>query len=177
MTGVQTCALPISFFMATAASIQNEEKLEIVRKLKARDINIIPIKGLDISWGDMASIGLSRELGHEYSPYDFEGFCGKIYDYIKLLKRSHNIFKTKTGIVRKSQTQAEKESPFSHFKYTLTSIIQSDSFKKCFEMYQPYLQSQYMAISQQPLMGLAMLLMTYCQYLGSFLQSNPEAKL
>lgn len=64
-----------------------------IERLHARQnkIPIIPIKGIDVNWEDLASIGLSRELGFEFEEKDFNGFCNDVYAYICEFKREQDL--------------------------------------------------------------------------------------
>ena len=81
------------FFIATKNSLFKSEnckkELEIANN---KQIEIIPIKGQDISWSDLKVVNLSRELGIEFSVEDFKGFCSKLYDYVKRYKRREDFY-------------------------------------------------------------------------------------
>ncbi|MFX1311506.1 MAG: hypothetical protein ACFFHD_02695 [Promethearchaeota archaeon] len=83
---VQKCQLLL--FIATKKSVfdsvdcQNE--LQLADKFS---IPIIPIKGDDVDWADLAEIKLSRELGLEFDKGNFNTFCDDLYRYIHNFKR------------------------------------------------------------------------------------------
>lgn len=66
-----------------------------------REIEVIPIKGMDISWGDLNRIDLTeedlgyfdlgREKGIEFNLENFSSFCDNLYKYIKQYKRNINL--------------------------------------------------------------------------------------
>ncbi|KKK77782.1 hypothetical protein LCGC14_2850140, partial [marine sediment metagenome] len=87
-------------FLASRESIFNSERC--VRELKiARNNNlqIIPVKGQDISWGDLFKLELSRELGFEFSKDSINDFCDKLYEYLKQFKRDTNLFDSEEAAV------------------------------------------------------------------------------
>jgi len=157
-------------FLATAGTVGTPECLQILEKGKELGISIVPLKGLDIDWGGLATIGLSRELGIEFAPNDFEGFCSSVYDYIKLLKRKHNIFKDKSGLVRKKDGEKAAIDTFEAFKETLTRILHSDNITGFFNMYQAYLKPKYDEIKQTKLVGLKDLIQTIGMYYSGYMQ-------
>jgi hypothetical protein len=167
----------LALFMATADSINDPEMLGMLQKVVHHGIGVVPIKGTDIDWGGMAKIGLSRELGHEYTPKDFDGFCERVYDYIKLLKRTHNIFKSKTGVVRKTARAEGESARLEALQKVLSEIIHSEMFTGCFNQYQPYLQPLYAGIGTQGVPAYGTFLMTFSQYLIGYLQQFPGKDL
>ena len=50
-------------------------------------IPVIPIKGYDVNWQDLAEKNLSRELGLEFDKDNFNEFCDNLYIYIENFKR------------------------------------------------------------------------------------------
>ncbi len=58
-------------------------------------IPVIPLKGKDVDWPDLAEKNLSRELGLEYDTQNFEDFCKNIYKYIENFKREINLMEKK----------------------------------------------------------------------------------
>jgi hypothetical protein len=54
-------------------------------------IPVIPLKGKDIDWLDLAEKNLSRELGLEYDAENFDSFCQDLYKYIENFKREINL--------------------------------------------------------------------------------------
>jgi hypothetical protein len=130
-------------FLTTAGSIKSPECLGILKTAKDQGISVVPLKGLDIGWGDLAGIGLSRELGHEFTPKDFTGFCGRVYEYIQRFKRTHNIFKDKRAIVLKEREKPGDPSSFVMFKEVILQLFQSNEMKTYFSMLKDSLASDY----------------------------------
>ena len=87
---VQKCQLIL--FIGTNKSVFNSpdcaNELQLADKFS---IPIIPIKGYDVDWPDLAEKNLSRELGLEFDKDNFEAFCENLYKYIENLKREINI--------------------------------------------------------------------------------------
>jgi Leucine-rich repeat (LRR) protein len=92
---VQKCQLLL--FIATSKSLFNsidcENELQLADKFS---IPIIPIKGLDVNWQDLAEKNLSRELGIEFDKNNFDIFCSNLYKYIENFKREIDLM-DKTG--------------------------------------------------------------------------------
>jgi len=168
-------ATDLVLFLATAGSINSQECIQLLKIAKENSIEVVPLKGLDIDWGGLAGIGLSRELGHEFTPDDFNGFCENVYDYIKLLKRTHNIFKDKTALLSKEEEVAViASSTFEAFKSELTHIIHSQSIKDCFNTYQSFLKPQYDNIINMKAKGITLFFSTFSQYFKVFMQQYKE---
>ena len=90
LDAVQKCQLIL--FIGTNKSVFNSpdcaNELQLADKFS---IPIIPIKGYDVDWPDLAEKNLSRELGLEFDKDNFEAFCENLYKYIENLKREINI--------------------------------------------------------------------------------------
>ncbi|MFX1363299.1 MAG: hypothetical protein ACFE9Y_00090 [Promethearchaeota archaeon] len=133
-------ATDLVLFLATAGSINSPDMVQILKSAKSQGIEVIPLKGLDVGWGDLATVDLSRELGHEFTPDDFDGFCENVYSYIQQLKRSHNIFKDKSIILKKEEAVAVSDpAGFGTFKAELDRIIHMPEMKEFFEQNKPSL--------------------------------------
>ncbi|MFX1365329.1 MAG: leucine-rich repeat domain-containing protein [Promethearchaeota archaeon] len=79
-------------FIGTNKSVFNS--VDCANELQLADkfsIPVIPIKGKDIGWPDLAEINLSRELGLEYNIDNFDQFCSDVYKYIENFKREINL--------------------------------------------------------------------------------------
>jgi len=80
-------------FFASNKSVFNSvdcaHELELARK---HNIQIIPIKGKDVNWGELKEKNLDRLLGHEFNENEFNEFCENLYEYIKQFKRDVNLF-------------------------------------------------------------------------------------
>jgi len=127
-------ATDLILFLATAGSIKSPKMVQILKNGKNQGIEAVPLKGLDVGWGDLAVVELSRELGHEFTPNDFDGFCENIYNYIQQLKRSHNIFKDKSSILLKEEaTEVGEPIGFGTFKAELNRIIHLPEMKEFFK--------------------------------------------
>ena len=75
---------------------------DMIKHVKEEGIQIIPVKGSDVSWGDLAEVELSRELGLEHAQDDFHQFCEKLYDYILDFKHSVDLIDREQGELDKS---------------------------------------------------------------------------
>ncbi len=75
-------------FIGTNKSVFNsvdcENELQLADKFS---IPVIPIKGSDVGWPDLAEKKLSRELGLEFDKNNFDAFCKDLYKYIENMKR------------------------------------------------------------------------------------------
>ena len=69
-------------------SVDCANELQLADKFS---IPVIPIKGYDIDWSDLAEINLSRELGIEFDKDNFDTFCEDLYKYIENFKREINL--------------------------------------------------------------------------------------
>ncbi len=79
-------------FIGTNKSVFNS--VDCTNELQLADkfsIPVIPLKGKDINWPDLADINLSRELGLEYDIDNFDQFCSDVYKYIENFKREINL--------------------------------------------------------------------------------------
>jgi hypothetical protein len=160
-------------FLATAGSITSPSCVQILKDAQSQGIGVVPLKGLDIGWGDLAGIGLSRELGHEFTPNDFNGFCESVYSYIQQLKRSHNVFKDKSGVLRKKAEPGEGDlNTFEAFKSEVSRILHSQDLQECFNAYQSVLKPQYDNVLQNRATGMKIFLVTLGQYYQAFMQSK-----
>ena len=90
-------------FIATKKSVFNSpdcaNELQLADKFS---IPVIPLKGDDVDWPDLAEINLSRELGLEYDKVNFDAFSESVYKYVENFKREINLMdkeKTVKGIV------------------------------------------------------------------------------
>jgi len=81
LDAVQKCHLIL--FIGTQKSVFNSpdcaNELQLADKFS---IPVIPLKGHDINWPDLAEINLSRELGLEYDKENFVEFFKSLYKYI-----------------------------------------------------------------------------------------------
>lgn len=138
-------ATDLMLFLGTAGSIKIPEYVNILNTAKEQKIQIIPLKGLDIDWPDLSIVGLSRELGHEFTPNDFDGFCTRIYEYIQLLKRTHNIFKDKSAILlKKSDAEAgDIATNFATFQTELKRIMNSEDMSQFFTQFKSQIFMYY----------------------------------
>ncbi|MFX1391808.1 MAG: hypothetical protein ACFE9Z_17220, partial [Promethearchaeota archaeon] len=83
---VQKCQLIL--FIATKKSVF--DSIDCTNELQLADkfsIPVIPLKGKDVDWSDLAERNLSRELGLEYDTENFDTFCEDVYKYIENFKR------------------------------------------------------------------------------------------
>ena len=90
LDAVQKCQLIL--FIGTNKSVFNS--VDCANELQLADkfsIPVIPLKGKDVDWPDLAGRNLSRELGLEYDIENFEAFCEDLYKYIENFKREINL--------------------------------------------------------------------------------------
>jgi len=90
LDAVQKCQLIL--FIGTNKSVFNS--VDCANELQLADkfsIPVIPLKGKDVDWPDLAERNLSRELGLEYNTENFDAFCEDIYKYIENFKREINL--------------------------------------------------------------------------------------
>ena len=94
-------------FIATQKSVFNSpdcaHEFDLAKKMA---IQIIPIKGNDVNWEDLAKIGLDRELGMEFEMDNFDGFSQKLHQYIYDYKRNIDLFEE--GIVKTAKKAHKK---------------------------------------------------------------------
>jgi len=83
-------------FIATKKSVFDSadcrNELELADKFS---IPIIPLKGYDVDWGDLAELKLSRELGIEFDKNRFDDFCTDLYKYVLNFKREIDLMSEK----------------------------------------------------------------------------------
>jgi Leucine-rich repeat (LRR) protein len=79
-------------FIGTHKSVFNSpdcaNELQLADKFS---IPVIPIKGYDVDWPDLAEINLSRELGLQFDKDNFDAFCEDLYKYVENFKREINL--------------------------------------------------------------------------------------
>ncbi|HDZ19066.1 MAG TPA: TIR domain-containing protein [archaeon] len=86
LDAVQKCQLML--FIGTRKSVLNSP--DCANELQFADkfsIPVIPIKGYDTDWPDLAEINLSRELGLEFDKENFNEFFINLYQYILNFKQ------------------------------------------------------------------------------------------
>ena len=83
-------------FIATKKSVFDSvdcrNELQLADKFS---IPIIPLKGDDLDWGDLAELKLSRELGIEFDKNRFDDFCTDLYKYILNFKQEIDLMSEK----------------------------------------------------------------------------------
>ena len=93
-------------FIGTQQSIFNSRdcsnELFLARKY---DIEVTPIKGVDVSWEDLAKVGLSRELGFEFDKNNFDKLCQDLYRYICEFKREKDLIGKELSKIEKSKLE------------------------------------------------------------------------
>jgi len=95
LDAVQKCQLLL--FIATNKSVFNS--VDCANELQLADkfsIPIVPIKGYDVDWKDLAERNLSRELGLEFDKDKFDIFCENLYKYIENFKREIDLLDKQT---------------------------------------------------------------------------------
>ena len=79
-------------FIGTNKSVFNSpdcaNELQLADKFS---IPVIPLKGKDVDWPDLAEKNLSRELGLEFDIDNFETFCENLYKYVENFKKEINL--------------------------------------------------------------------------------------
>jgi hypothetical protein len=140
----------MTIFIATQKSVFNSvdcaHELELSKKLA---IQIIPVKSNEVSWENLAEIGLSRELGLEYDTENFERFCQDLTKYIYDYKRNIDVFedadkitmdKARKKVVEEARVLAVEASTERKSYKRLREILQVtkalpiDRFAKILEM-------------------------------------------
>ncbi len=170
-------ATDLVLFLATAGSINSSNMVQILKNAKSQGIEAVPLKGLDVGWGDLAVVDLSRELGHEFTPDDFEGFCENIYGYIQQLKRSHNIFKDKSTILLAEEaTEVGDPTGFGSFKAELDRIIHIPEMKEFFEQNKMALTSICNSLQTVKVGGEGLFLTQLSGYFMGFIQQKEAMK-
>ena len=170
-------ATDLILFLATASSINSPNMVQILKNAKSQGIEAVPLKGLDVSWVDLAVVDLSRELGHEFTPSDFAGFCENIYSYIQQLKRSHNIFKDKTNIlIKEIMTEVGDPTSFGTFKAELNRIIHLSDMKEFFDKNQAALTSICNNLQSAKVGGEGLFLTQLSGYFMGFMQQKQAMK-
>ncbi len=83
-------------FIATKKSVFDSadcrNELELADKFS---IPIIPLKGDDVDWADLAELKLSRELGIEFDKKNFDDFCTDLYEYVLNFKQEIDLMSEK----------------------------------------------------------------------------------
>ncbi|MFX1395804.1 MAG: TIR domain-containing protein [Promethearchaeota archaeon] len=136
LDAVQKCQLIL--FIATNKSVFNspdcDNELQLADKFS---IPVIPIKGMDVDWPDLAEKNLSRELGLEFDGDNFEEFCDNLYKYIENIKNEVNLMEKeerKKDIVDVYERfRLIMDEKFSEIKRKI-DILTSDYTKKISEL-------------------------------------------
>ena len=122
----------ILIFIATKQSLSSKICMQEIGIALKNDIEIIPIKGMDIKgWEELNQIDL-REVGYGYydisdkKGFEFDGkevekFCNELYAYIKQYKREFNLFES-----QEKKLDKQKEN----IKNIVEKIIESDEFRE-----------------------------------------------
>jgi hypothetical protein len=124
-------------FFASNKSVFNSidcvHELELARK---HSIQIIPIKGKDVNWGDLREHNLDRLLGHEYNENEFNDFCENLNEYIKQFKSDVNLFEPEEAKFDKEKLNAK--NVINHYldseKFNEILRKKLDQFKEIFQM-------------------------------------------
>ncbi|MBD3350782.1 MAG: leucine-rich repeat protein [Candidatus Lokiarchaeota archaeon] len=82
-------------FIATKESITSKDCQFELKLARNNNIEVIPILGKGLKWSDLNELGLSRELGFEFSEDNFDDLCESLYGYIQQFKRQINLFDNK----------------------------------------------------------------------------------
>ena len=124
-------------FFASNKSVFNSidcvHELELAGK---HSIQIIPIKGKDVNWGDLREQNLDRLLGHEFNENEFNEFCGNLYEYIKQFKSDVNLFEPEEAKFDKEKLNIK--NVISHYldSKEFNEVLRKnlDQFKEIFQM-------------------------------------------
>ncbi|QEE14251.1 leucine-rich repeat domain-containing protein [Promethearchaeum syntrophicum] len=87
-------------FIATPTSVNSVDCQYELKLSREYNVQVVPVKAKELDWGDLAKIGLNRELGMECDFSDiekFDEFCQTLYDYIKQLKRQIDLHDKEQG--------------------------------------------------------------------------------
>ncbi len=111
----------IMLFVASRDSVFNSSDCKLyIEEARKNSVGLIPIKFKDVNWIELRSIGLSRELGIEFSLEDFESKLREIYIMIQKYRREYNVFDPqfeKVNILR-NQLQDALEAIFDSYLFT-----------------------------------------------------------
>ena len=118
-------------FVATRNSINSEACQHELALALTHDIEIIPIKGIDIEWADLSRIDLTKEgkgyfdlsskKDFEFNVERFDQFGDELYQYILQFKRDINLF----------EPQLEQFEKFKRiFLDSFTNFIESEKFEQ-----------------------------------------------
>ncbi|TFH29925.1 MAG: leucine-rich repeat domain-containing protein [Promethearchaeota archaeon] len=93
--------VPISdivFFLGSKKSVFNSPDCAHELELsKNHTISVFPMKGGDVSWEDMNSIGLYDDPGIIFNPDNFQEMCEQLYENVKKFDQDHSdLYKIKT---------------------------------------------------------------------------------
>ncbi len=124
-------------FFASNKSVFNSidcvHELELARK---HSIQIIPIKGKEVNWGDLREHNLDRLLGHEFNENEINEFCENLYEYIKQFKRDVNLFEPEEAKFDKEKLNIK--NVINHYldseKFNEILRKNLDQFKEIFQM-------------------------------------------
>jgi hypothetical protein len=126
--------VPISdvvFFLGTNKSVFNSvdctHELELSEKHK---VPVLPMKGTDVSWEDINSVGLSQPPGIVYDPQDFERVCEQIYEYVKQFYAQNRIFKVKRKEEIEITIALPTEIDWDIFIGMVEKILESDRLRQ-----------------------------------------------
>ena len=129
--------VPISdvvFFLGTNKSVFNSvdcaHELELSNKYK---VPILSMKGNDVSWADMISIGLQQEPGINYSPQEFERVCEQLYEYVNQFHKEHQLYKIKKLEETEETIAIPTTIDWDTFIGILEDIVESDRLRQFHE--------------------------------------------
>ncbi len=135
-------------FIATPNSIKSEDCLHEIALALTHQIEIIPIKGMNISWQDLNQLDLSKEgmelfdlgekKGFEYSTKDLQQFYDALYKYIKQFKREINLYDPERALIDKQ---------ILNIRTTLLNLIDSFQFKELLGKDLTHFEDLYLKLS------------------------------
>ncbi len=123
--------VPISqilVFIATQQSVKSKDCQNELKLAKDAGLDIIPVKGNDISWDDLNKIGLDRQKGIPFSDYeqDIKLFYNDLYYYVNKFKQELDIISVvlkKSRVSELNLIQIETNlSPEKIWRYSRTLI-------------------------------------------------------
>ncbi len=129
--------VPISdviFFLGTNKSVFNSidcaHELELSRKY---EVPVLSLKGTDVSWPDIISLGLKQDPGIDYNPQEFLRVCEQIYEYVKQLHKDHPLYKIKKVEEAEETAAIPTTINWDSFIGMLEEIIESERLRQFHE--------------------------------------------
>lgn len=100
----------ILLFIATHKSVFESADCKFeLDEARRNGVEVIPIKGDDISWEEMKSVGLSSTLGMPFNGEQFDVFKSDLYKYIQQYKREINLFEKGKAAIGRNKFKVRKQ--------------------------------------------------------------------